>query len=306
MVRRILRRAPILAAAVLVALLAVACGREPALDIRGADTAPASDPTAADADDGRDALAAEPESRTARTGRSGPDGRTSGEDRAVRTPPTADRGDRTATPDPGAGTEETTATLERGDTGAAVLEAQRRLVELGYWLGEPDGDFGHLTRQAVLAFQGWEGLSRDGVIGARTRQALQQATRPEPTRGGDLIEIRRDRGVLLVVRDGRTRLALHTSTGSGERYTQPDGDVAVADTPAGTWEVSWQVDGWRTSDLGRLWRPKYFHEDGLAIHGYPEVPAFPASHGCARVSMAAMDLIWRRGLAPVGTTVVVR
>ncbi len=153
---------------------------------------------------------------------------------------------------------------------------------------------------------------RDGLVGPDTRRALRTAGRalrtagrPRATDDGDLIEIHRDRGVLLIVRDGRTRWALHTSTGTGERYTQPDGDVAVADTPAGTYEISWQVDGWRDAPLGRLWRPRYFHPDGLAIHGFPEVPARPASHGCAQVSIEAMNMIWERGLAPVGSTVVV-
>lgn len=221
----------------------------------------------------------------------------------ARTAPRPDRGDRSATTRPRDAGEPTA--LSPGDSGPGVRALQERLTELGYWLGEPDGHFGTLTRQAVLAFQGWHGLPRDGVAGPQTRRVLAEAVRPRPDHGGDLIEIHRDRQVLLIVRDGRTLWALHTSTGTGQRYTQPDGDVAVADTPAGTWEISWQVDGWRDSELGRLWRPKYFHRDGLAIHGYPDVPAHPASHGCARVSIEAMNLIWERGLAPQGTTVIV-
>lgn len=195
--------------------------------------------------------------------------------------------------------------LERGDRGGEVARVQRRLVELGYWLGPVDGVFGHLTEQAVLALQGWEGIARDGRVGPQTRRTLGEAGRPVPDNDGDLVEIHRARGVLLVVREGATRWAIHTSTGSGEYYTQPDGDRALADTPAGTWTIDWEVDGWRESSLGRLWRPKYFHEHGLAIHGYHEVPAWPASHGCARVSMEAMNLLWEGDLAPVGSTVVV-
>ncbi len=39
----------------------------------------------------------------------------------------------------------------RGDNGPAVLELQEQLSSTGYWLGTPDGGFGHLTQQAVYA-----------------------------------------------------------------------------------------------------------------------------------------------------------
>lgn len=195
--------------------------------------------------------------------------------------------------------------LEDGDQGEAVLALQQQLAELGYWVGPADGHYGHLTEQAVLAFQGWEGLTRDGVVGPRTREALESASRPVPESVGDGIEIHLAQQVLLVVRDGHTRVALHTSTGSGETYTRDDGSTALADTPTGTWEIAWRVDGWRESDLGRLYRPVYFHEDGIAVHGYPEVPSYPASHGCARVSMTAMDMLWAEGHVTEGTPVVV-
>lgn len=54
--------------------------------------------------------------------------------------------------------------------------------------------------------------------------------------------------------------------------------------------------------LGDLWRPKYI-VGGMAIHGYPHVPAFPASHGCIRVSNAAMDHLWATRLLPLGSSV---
>lgn len=195
--------------------------------------------------------------------------------------------------------------LEEGDEGEAVLALQQQLADLGYWVGPADGHYGHLTEQAVLALQGWEGLTRDGVVGPRTRAALESASRPVPESAGDGIEIHLAQQVLLVVRDGRTQVALHTSTGSGETYTRDDGSTAVADTPTGTWEIAWRVDGWRESDLGRLYRPVYFHEAGIAVHGYPEVPSHPASHGCARVSMTAMDMLWAEGHVTEGTPVVV-
>ena len=64
-----------------------------------------------------------------------------------------------------------------------------------------------------------------------------------------------------------------------------------------------QVNGWETSHLGRMYRPKYFQPDGFAVHGDTFVPSYPASHGCVRVSLAAIDFIWGQNLAPLGSPV---
>lgn len=196
--------------------------------------------------------------------------------------------------------------LQSGDRGRQVRRLQRNLEDAGYWVGPRDGVYGTLTEQAVLALQGVEGLSRDGVFGPNTRRALRDAAPPEPRRDrGDHVEIDEARGVILIVRNGETKWIFHTSTGTEESYQHPDGNTYLADTPNGRWTFSWEVDGWRDGRLGRMWRPKYFHEDGIAIHGYPTVPAHPASHGCARVTIEAMDYIWENDLAPQGSTVIV-
>ena len=62
-----------------------------------------------------------------------------------------------------------------------VRAAQQRLVELGYLLPrEVDGQAGPSTQSAVLAFQKWEGLDRDGQLGPQTLKRLQTAKRPVP------------------------------------------------------------------------------------------------------------------------------
>ncbi|MFC5382325.1 L,D-transpeptidase family protein, partial [Aquipuribacter nitratireducens] len=178
-----------------------------------------------------------------------------------------------------------------GDSGDDVLAAQQRFADLGYWLGEVDGSYGPLTTQAVLALQKAAGLQRDGVLGPRTQAALAAGTRPQ-ARGGDGVEIDLDRQLLLVVRGGRVELALNTSTGTGGRWP----------TPTGRYAVERAIDGMREAPLGDLWRPRYFNR-GIAVHGSPSIPAYPASHGCARVSFAAMDMLWARDLMPIGSSV---
>lgn len=72
--------------------------------------------------------------------------------------------------------------LQRGSKGEQVRTLQRRLVELNYFLGDIDGDFGARTKAAVIAFQADNGLIEDGVVGRQTRDALAIAS-PRALRG---------------------------------------------------------------------------------------------------------------------------
>lgn len=217
------------------------------------------------------------------------------------TPPTTVSPDPAPEPDPGS--ESASGTLRPGAKGAEVLALQQRLRGLGYWLGTPDGTYGGLTVQAVMAFQKVEGLERDGIVGPGTAATLEQAGRPQAaSTGGDLIEIDKARQVLFVVRGGDVEWVLNVSTGTEEPYWV-NGRTELADTPEGDWQVAWVHDGVDVGELGGLYRPRYFHRDGIAVHGYHDVPAYPASHGCVRVSNQAMDWIWSEGLMPVGSPV---
>ena len=208
-----------------------------------------------------------------------------------------------STPSPKA-TEDTT--LRPGDTGPRVAALQQRLTTLGYWNGTADGTYGHVTAQAVLALQKNAGLTRDGMAGPQTMAALEQGVLPTVGPGApDRVEIDLAKQLLYVVRGGQVRWAINTSTGSGEVYRSSYGYDAVAVTPRGTFVVGRTYDGSETGALGTLYRPRYFN-GGIAVHGAPHIPGHPASHGCARVSNAAMDLVWRENLMPVGSTVVVR
>jgi peptidoglycan hydrolase-like protein with peptidoglycan-binding domain len=194
-------------------------------------------------------------------------------------------------------------TLKPGDSGAYVKQVQQRLTALGYWNGSADGSYGGLTSQAVMALQKASGLGRDGVYGPATRRALLNGVRPQSRTGGTGIEIDKARQLLLVVRAGRVTMILNTSTGSGERYTS-QGSTRVATTPAGSFSTFRTVNHLDKGPLGDLWRPRYFN-GGIAVHGAGNVPGYPASHGCARVSNPAMDMIWASNIMPVGGRVTV-
>ncbi len=179
-------------------------------------------------------------------------------------------------------------------TGARSL--QQKLADLGYLPASGvDGVIGYQTEQAVMAFQGWEGLVRDGVAGPVTRTALETAKRPRPSarRPKRLMEVRIGRGVLMLVRGGRAVRTIHISAGAPGN-----------DTPTGRYEVfRKELMSWSVPFSAWLPYASYFN-NGIAFHEYPDVPPFPASHGCVRVPSPEAPLVYR--FARIGTTVVVR
>lgn len=192
--------------------------------------------------------------------------------------------------------------LEPGDSGAEVRALQEKLESLGFWIGSVDGRYGHTTTQAVMAVQKASGLKRDGVMGSQTRKALAGDVSVDPrSSSGRWVEIDKERQLAMIVEDGDVQAVLNTSTGSGETYTS-EGETSVATTPGGKFEMFRQVNALDKSPLGELWRPKYFN-GGIALHGAEVIPGYPASHGCARVSNAAMNWIWDTNQAPIGTNV---
>ncbi len=193
---------------------------------------------------------------------------------------------------------------EPGESGPEVVALQNRLTELGYFVGPTiTGRFDSNTTQAVYAFQKVEGLPTSGKADPATRQRLASAARPKPaSTAGDLIEIDKARQILMVVRGGQVQFVFNASSGTEGTYTYK-GDRRRAHTPEGRFAVIREVDGYRESHLGRLYRPKYFHPNGFAFHGSSFVPPYPASHGCVRLSNAAMDFIWGQQLAPRGSQV---
>jgi peptidoglycan hydrolase-like protein with peptidoglycan-binding domain len=159
-------------------------------------------------------------------------------------------------------------TLELGAHGPSVLELERRLAALHYALAGVDASFGQDTYDAVLALQGVNRLAPTGRVDRTLWRLLEHAASPKARYPGNHVEVDKARQVLFIVRGGRVALAVHVSTG------------ATGNTPLGVWHVYRKVAGWSWV----LWYPSYFLR-GFAIHGYPEVPPYPASHGCVRVPM---------------------
>lgn len=195
-------------------------------------------------------------------------------------------------------------TLRPGSRGSNVGELQTRLTKLGYWCGTVDRLYGALTTSAIVALQKVSGLGRDGICGPLTWDQVIAGTRPKAaTRAGHVVEVHRDRQVLLVVNSGMVRMILAASTGSEHPYYS-QGRWWSARTTPGSFRVLRSVDSWYYGSLGGLYRPMFFN-GGIAVHGYTSVPTQPASHGCVRVSLPAMDYLWATTSITVGTRVTV-
>jgi peptidoglycan hydrolase-like protein with peptidoglycan-binding domain len=174
------------------------------------------------------------------------------------------------------------------ESSADVRAVQERLAELGYDVGTPDGRFGGRTSYAVMAFQKIEGLDRTGEIDEAVVAALEVAGPPGPMVPGGpstRVEIDLNRQVLIFWSGGELTRILPVSSGNGEEYCV-DGDCDIAVTPPGSFQIGRKAEGLEVAPLGELWWPMYFN-GGIAIHGSPSVPPYPASHGCIRIPMYA-------------------
>ena len=197
-------------------------------------------------------------------------------------------------------------------SGQEAARVQMRLFELGFWVQGADGDYGLTTSQAVMAFQKYNGFDDpSGSVDEQTAQALTVETvRPHArANSGTLVEVDKGKQLLFFVVDGNTEWVLNVSTGNGEAYIEEDKNTpgetisGVSLTPSGLHEVNRErPEGWWEGDLGEIYRPKYF-VGGVAVHGSNSIPNYPASHGCVRVSVPAMDWIWESGLMPMDTAV---
>jgi len=175
--------------------------------------------------------------------------------------------------------------LSPGSRGAGVRALEERLAALHFAVRR-DGVFGSDDTDALLAFQKLAGLRRSGVADDGVWRRLLVSRVPTARFPGDHVEVDKGRQVLFVVRRGKVVLVVPTSTG------------ATGNTPVGRWQVYRKVAGYDWV----LYYPSYFLR-GFAVHGYPDVPPYPASHGCARIPMWVAQTVY--AAMPPGSTVYV-
>lgn len=189
-----------------------------------------------------------------------------------------------------------------------IAEARKRLEQLGYWIrtdvtdpeeARKDSSFRH----AMIAFQKVECRPLTGSLTSEELIALRAAQKPRALEQGiPHIEVDLSRQILFLVNcAGADLKVLPVSSGSGELFTE-GGITRRAITPAGRFKIYRKIEKWRKSPLGLLYYPNYINE-GVAIHGAPSVPPYPASHGCIRIPMFAAREF--SAMTPLGLPVIV-
>ena len=178
-------------------------------------------------------------------------------------------------------------------TRAQLKQAQARLLDMGYGSG----------RNALVAFQKYEGRKATGQFTRAEVEAILNARAPQPRDSGYRhVEIDLDRQVLLLIDEsGGVQKVLPVSTGSNKQYREKRAS-GLAYTPRGRFKIYAKLKGWRKSPLGLLYYPNYF-SDGIAIHGNPSVPNTPQSHGCIRIPMSEAIAMSRE--LPIGSIVLI-
>lgn len=161
--------------------------------------------------------------------------------------------------------------VHSGSRGVSVRLFQHHLRRLAY-VAPLNGRFDAATGRALIAYRKVTGMSRRAAAGyavARKLSAGKGAFRLRYPRAGRHVEVSIRRQVMAFA-DSRGRVVriYHVSTGKSS-----------TPTVRGTYRVYMKDPG--TNAKGMV-KSSYF-TGGYAIHGYAEVPIYPASHGCVRV-----------------------
>jgi len=162
-----------------------------------------------------------------------------------------------------------------GDRGPGVRALQEDLTRLNYLAPRfVSGAYDDATWQAVVGFQGYSRIQRTGVATAMTVASLMRADLPQPRhgKGAAHVEVDFDRQILMLVHSsGTVTRVIHISSG------------ATGNTPVGSFTVLRKERmSWSKPFKAFLPYASYFYE-GFAMHEYPDVPEYAASHGCVRV-----------------------
>jgi len=183
--------------------------------------------------------------------------------------------------------------LAVGSQGRYVKILLTRLAALKFRVPGVSTTLSYAAGDSVVAFQKAYRLSRTYVFDGDDWRKLDVAKviKARHTSPATHIEIDKTRQILMIVKGGKPLGIIPISSG------------ATGNTPVGTFHILWKAPS-TTTWLGSaiLWRTMTFYRN-FAMHGYPEVPPYPASHGCVREPIWVADWTYQRSW--VGETVYV-
>jgi lipoprotein-anchoring transpeptidase ErfK/SrfK len=179
-----------------------------------------------------------------------------------------------------------------GSRGERVRVLLRALAALHFRVPGVSSSMSTAGAEAVVAFQKAYGLPRTYVFDNDDWRKLETATllKPRYSKPALHIEIDKTRQILMVVRNGTPLGILAVSTG------------ATGNTPEGTHRIQWKAYCAPTPYGGLLYWDMEF-APSFAMHAYPSVPPYPASHGCVRQPNWVAP--WTYSVSSVGETVYV-
>jgi len=166
-----------------------------------------------------------------------------------------------------------------GARGTNVRALQRRLADLGY-ITPVNGSYSDSTGRAVLAFRKVNGMARNKFAGRAVFAKLAAGRGGFKVRYpklGKHAEFDWSRQVLVLARGDKPQII--TTASSGKPSTP---------TVFGSFRFQRREPG--TNSHG-MYYSTYFI-GGYAIHGYPSVPDYAASHGCIRIPIPTAKRVY--------------
>lgn len=182
--------------------------------------------------------------------------------------------------------------ISAGSRGNQVKVLLRSLVALHFRVPGVSFSMSTAGADAIVAFQKAYNLPRTYVFDAADWRKLETATllKPRYSKPALHIEVDKRRQILMVVRNGSPLGILAVSTGR------------TNNTPEGTHRIQWKALSAPTPYGGLLdWDMAF--APSFAMHAYPSVPPYPASHGCVRQPTWVAP--WTYSVSSVGETVYV-
>lgn len=169
--------------------------------------------------------------------------------------------------------------LHRGECGEAVAGFKRALRKLGYASGG-GRCFGDRVGREVLAYRKVNGMARNEHAGKRLVERVLAGRGGYHVRhpgAGEHAEVPLSKQVLVLAKGGRPFAIYPVSTGKPS-------------TPTVTGRYSFYLRQPGYNSEGMYY--SFYWHNGYAVHGYAEVPDYPASHGCVRTFIADQPRIY--------------